>query len=172
MKIEIKHNIIGSILDIGGGGEGVIARLYGDSVIAIDNCQEELDEVPSCCNKQLMDATELLFAPESFDNVTFFYSLMYMAEDIQRKAINEAARVLKPGGNIIIWDCEIDSAYPEAFVVDLEIRSGNTAINTYYGIIKNEKQDLDSIIKLLQNAEVNVESIQKENGQFYINCRK
>ena len=32
------------MLDIGGGGEGVIGRLYGRQVVAIDNRQEELDE--------------------------------------------------------------------------------------------------------------------------------
>ena len=78
MTIEIKENLDGSILDIGGGGEAVIGQIYKDRVTAIDNCQEELDEVPDCCVKQLMDATELCFSDNSFDNVTFFYTLMYI----------------------------------------------------------------------------------------------
>jgi ubiquinone/menaquinone biosynthesis C-methylase UbiE len=94
-KIEIIENLNGSILDIGGGGEGVIGQIYGKKVIAIDNRQEELDEAPDCCQKELMDATELLFPDESFDQVTFFYSLMYMTEEIQHRAICEAARVLR-----------------------------------------------------------------------------
>ena len=44
--IILKHELEGSILDIGGGGEGTIGRLYGTQVIAIDNRQEELDEAP------------------------------------------------------------------------------------------------------------------------------
>ena len=35
--IILKHELEGSILDIGGGGEGTIGRLYGTQVIAIDN---------------------------------------------------------------------------------------------------------------------------------------
>jgi len=95
MTVVIRPELSGSILDIGGGGEAVIGRGYGDRVTAIDNRQDELDEAPDCCPKLLMDATELSFPDGSFDNVTFFYTLMYMAEDTQRKAICEAARVLK-----------------------------------------------------------------------------
>lgn len=87
MTIEIKEKLDGSILDIGGGGEAVIGQIYKDRVTAIDNRQEELDEAPDCCIKQLMDATELLFPDNSFDNVTFFYTLMYMTEETQRKSI-------------------------------------------------------------------------------------
>ena len=70
MTIEIKETLTGSILDIGGGGEAVIGQIYKDRVTAIDNCEEELEEAPDCCSKQLMDATELLFPDDSFDNVT------------------------------------------------------------------------------------------------------
>mgnify|MGYP002674861371 CR=1 FL=1 len=81
MKISLNKELCGSILDIGGGGEGIIGRLYKSAVTAVDNMQEELDEAPSCCKKLLMDAAALDFADESFDNVTFFYSLMYMNTD-------------------------------------------------------------------------------------------
>ena len=76
MKLILKNELCGSILDIGGGGEGVIGRVYKEAVTAIDNMQEELDEAPDCCKKLLMNATALDFCDKSFDNVTFFYSLM------------------------------------------------------------------------------------------------
>lgn len=101
MIIEIKKDLIGSVLDVG-GGEAVIGQVYGKNVIAIDNCQEELNDAPDCCNKQLMDATKLSYLDDSFDNVTFFYSLMYMTKETQRKAICEASRVLRTGGLIRI----------------------------------------------------------------------
>ena len=122
MIINIDYDLKGSILDIGGGGEAIIGQMYGDKVTAIDNRQEELDEAPNCCTKLLMDAEKLSFFDDSFDNVTFFYTLMYMSEEIQRKAILEATRVLKTGGIMCIWDCAISSAYPEPFVVDLDIQ--------------------------------------------------
>ena len=62
MKIVLQKELQGKILDIGGGGEGIIGRLYGPQVIAIDYRQDELDEAPASCEKRLMDATALDFA--------------------------------------------------------------------------------------------------------------
>ena len=172
MTIEIKENLDGSILDIGGGGEAVIGQIYKDRVTAIDNRQEELDEAPDCCRKQLMDATELLFPDNSFDNVTFFYTLMYMTEETQRKSICEAVRVLKAGKLMNIWDCDIRSAYPEPFIVDLDIRNDNHTIHTGYGIVKKDTQSSDSIIHILEQAGLSIECFQKKDGQFHIQCKK
>ena len=95
MRINLKKELKGDILDIGGGGEGIIGRLYTNHVISIDNRQDELDEVPDFCKKVLMDATDLKFKENSFEVVTFFYSLMYMNKESKKKAIFEAFRVLK-----------------------------------------------------------------------------
>ena len=172
MTLEIKPDLKGSILDIGGGGEAVIGRVYGDRVTAIDNCQEELDEAPNCCTKLLMDAEELSFADGSFDNVTFFYTLMYMTEKTQGKAICEATRVLKAGGTLCIWDCTIPAAYPEPFVADLDIQFADKKIHTSYGIVKQDVQSSDSIRQLLENAGLDIVSLKEENGQFHFMCRK
>ena len=42
----LTQELTGSILDVGGGGEGIIGRRYGSAVTVIDNRQEELDEAP------------------------------------------------------------------------------------------------------------------------------
>ena len=55
--IEIKADLIGSILDIGGGGEAVIGQIYGDNVLAIDISQEELDEAPAVSYTHLATAS-------------------------------------------------------------------------------------------------------------------
>ena len=172
MIINIDYDLKGSILDIGGGGEAIIGQMYDDRVTAIDNRQEELDEAPNCCTKLLMDAEKLSFFDGSFDNVTFFYTLMYMSEEIQRKAIFEAARVLKTGGIMCIWDCTISSAYPEPFVVDLDIQFTDKRIHTSYGIVKLDPQSSNSISQLLKNAGLNIVSLKEESGQFNITCRK
>jgi ubiquinone/menaquinone biosynthesis C-methylase UbiE len=172
MIIEIKADIEGSILDVGGGGEGVIGQIYGEKVLAIDHLQEELDEALDCCEKQLMDATELSFANHSFDNATFFYTLMYMTRETQEKAIREAARVLKPGGKIYIWDADIQSAYPDPYVVDLVILSEQKTIRTSYGIVKNETQNCDSVIQFLESNGLIVEYTHKKEGQFFIVSQK
>lgn len=172
MTIEVNGKLNGSILDIGGGGEAVIGQIYKDKVIAIDNQQEELDEAPDCCSKILMDATNLLFPDNSFDNVTFFYTLMYMEKEEQYKSICEAVRVLKIGGLMNIWDCDICIAYPEPFLVELDVETDNKAIHTTYGIIKKDPQSSDSIAHLLKHAGLRIKSIKKEDGQFFVQCKK
>ena len=172
MKIEISDHINGSILDIGGGGECVIGQVFGSRVIAIDNMQEELDEAPDCCEKRLMDAAELLFPDDFFDNVTFFYSLMYMTRDTQKAAICEAARVLKPEGCLYIWDCDIRRAWPDPFLVDLDIVSEGKTIHTSYGIAKTDAQDSGMISQFLQSADLDAACVSKEDGHFFIRCKK
>ena len=55
----------GFILDIGGGGEGVIGKLNGPQVIAIDPSKEELAETQNNALKIVMDASELFFLDNS-----------------------------------------------------------------------------------------------------------
>lgn len=39
-QLHIKKDLRGPILDLGGGGEGVIGRIYGRQAVAIDNRQD------------------------------------------------------------------------------------------------------------------------------------
>ena len=89
--LSLKRTLHGRILDVGGGGEGVIGRLYPKQVVAIDNDADELYEAPGDFERLLMDATEMTFPDASFDAATFFYSLMFMTADEQRAALAEAA---------------------------------------------------------------------------------
>ena len=107
----------GWILDIGGGGEGIIGHLMGKQVIAIDLRTDELDETDNDALKIVMDATDLKFLDSSFSMVTAFYSLMYMPIDVQEKVYAEVYRVLEPGGHFLLWDAFIP-ARPET---DLDI---------------------------------------------------
>ena len=138
MKIVLQKELQGKILDIGGGGEGIIGRLYGPQVIAIDYRQDELDEAPASCEKRLMDATALDFADNTFDHVTAFFTMMFMAKESHAKAIAEAARVLRPGGQLHIWDVPMETASP--FLVDLEIDLAGQLIRTTYGVGKADAQ--------------------------------
>ena len=112
MKLSLQKDLAGPILDLGGGGEGVIGLIYGGQVTAIDNRQEELDEAPEGPVKLVMDAAALAFADGSFQTVTAFFSLMYMDRTTQGRAVREAARVLRPGGQLHLWDAVIASAWP------------------------------------------------------------
>src|SRR5690348_9375055 len=60
----------GYILDIGGGGEGIIGQMKPHQVIAIDLSKRELEEAPAGPLKIVMDAADLKFLDASFDTAT------------------------------------------------------------------------------------------------------
>lgn len=170
--LTLNRELEGTILDIGGGGEGIIGRLYQEQVTAIDDRQEELDEAPGGFKKVLMDAARLEYADGSFDHVTFFYSLMYMSEETQREAIREAVRVMRRNGSLHIWDCEINSAYPDPFLVQMEIRLPSESIRTAYGIVKRDAQSVSSISRLCAEAGAMPVETREDSGHFYLCCRR
>lgn len=137
-EIELKDfPTKGWILDIGGGGEGVIGRLKGEIVVAIDNRKRELEEAPEGPLKIVMDATKLEFLDESFSTVTAFFTMMYMDTPAREKVFQEVHRVLKPRGLFRIWDVTIPpQTDPEKplFVVPLKITLPGEAIQTGYGV--------------------------------------
>jgi len=133
----------GYILDIGGGGEGIIGRLMGDRVIAIDLYQEELDEAPEGPLKVVMDARQLSFLDETFNTATAFFSLMYIHNRDHKRVFQEVFRVLKHGGEFLVWDVVIPKQ-PEngkdIFVVPIEVEVNNKLIKTAYGTSWQDKE--------------------------------
>ena len=127
----------GFILDIGGGGEGVIGKLKGKDVVAIDIRKDELEEAVEGPLKIVMDARDLKFLDDSFNTATAFFSLMYISKrEDQRKILEEIWRVLKPGGYLHLWDVDL-SERPETdkeiYVVFLRYRVAGEEIGTGYG---------------------------------------
>lgn len=128
----------GWILDIGGGGEGVIGQLMGSQVVAIDRRMEELEEAAPGPLKIVMDAGDLKFLDETFSAITAFFCLMYIREeDSLRMILREAYRVLKPGGQLWVWDASIpkrEGITQEVFVVPVQIElPDGKRIETGYG---------------------------------------
>jgi len=159
-------------LDIGGGGEGIIGRLYQSQVTAIDIRQDELDEAPDGFEKLVMDAAHLTFEDGSFDHVTAFFALMFMDDCTQNHAIAQAARVLKENGQLHIWDCDIESAYPDPFCVDVSVQLPEKCIETTYGIGKLDAQSSKSILRHCKQAGfVPVCEVQYDGG-FYLCLKK
>ena len=119
-----------------------------------------------------MDASSLAFANASFENVTFFYSLMYMNRPVQKAALSEAVRVLKPGGRLLLWDFEITSAYPEPFLAELDIRWAQERICTTYGIVKSDPQSMEDFLTLCRKNGLTLLKTETGGGHFYLEFRK
>ena len=168
--IKLEKEFSGSILDMGGGGEGVIGRVYRDQVTAIDNRQEELDEAPDGpAVKLLMDATALTFPDCAFQHVTAFFSFMYMPHETQARAVSEAARVLRPSGSLHIWDADILTAFPEPALVELEIDAAGDMVHTTYGVIDPDAgQNSAHFTALCQTAGLHLADRRDWDGVFYL----
>lgn len=126
----------GLILDIGGGGEGVIGKLNGKQVIAIDINLKELQETRNEALKVVMDATDLKFLPKSFDVCTAFFSFMYIPNNKHLKVFKEIHKVLKDSGKFLIWDAKIPKKCKKCkvFKVRLKVQLPTSEIMTDYGV--------------------------------------
>ncbi len=139
-SLELKLERIerdGYILDIGGGGEGIIGQLEGRRVVAIDKRKDELEEASvGDYLRIIMDATDLKFLDESFPVVTAFFSMMYMDDGIKEKVFREIYRVLTPGGDVLLWDLIVPERFDESkrvYAIILKIHLPDRTIDTGYG---------------------------------------
>jgi len=127
----------GRVLDIGGGGEGIIGILKGEQIVAIDLRARELKHAPDGPLKIVMDARDMQFLDETFGTATAFFSLMYLKSppDYQ-KVFHEVYRVLKPGGRFFIWDASVSrpaETDKPSYVILLRVLVRDQEIETGYG---------------------------------------
>lgn len=171
--IKLEKTIVGTILDIGGGGEGVIGQLYNNQVTAIDNRQDELDDAPDGPKKVLMDASNLDFDQNEFDAATSFFTMMYIPKAKHNKVFSELYRVLKPEGRLYLWDTIIDRniASYEVFIIHLNIKLPMKTIKTGYGVAYKE-QDMNYYAKALIEVGFKIELKVNDDNIFYIVAQK
>ena len=120
-----------------------------------------------------MDAAALDFPNAAFDHVTCFFSLLFMDRDTQAQAIREAARVLRPGGCLHIWDTPVVQAAPEPFLIDLDIDIAGTMLHTTYGIIKEDAvQSAAGFTAMAKAAGLAPETAEMDGRTFYLRFHK
>ena len=167
---------VGLILDIGGGGEGIVGLLKGQKVVAIDRNKRELMETKNAALKIVMDAKELMFLDDSFDTATVFFSFMYMPEEDLESVMTELWRVLNPGGELLIWDAivkvpkeELDKKY---FLVMMTVHfPDGSKVEAGYGyFLKN--QGAETFLKPAEKVGFNVLEKKKDECTFFARLQK
>jgi SAM-dependent methyltransferase len=166
----------GYILDIGGGGEGIIGLLKGPQVIAIDINKRELEEAPPGPLKIVMDARDLKFLDQSFRTATVFFTFMYIKNSDHQEVFEELHRVLEPGGRLLIWDVVFPKRMDEkkeVAIFPLKIKLPEKDISTGYGVNWPEKErGLSHYIQLAENIGFAVDA-QKDHGSwFFLELKK
>ncbi len=164
----------GRVLDIGGGGEGVIAQVGGSQVVAVDKLFSEIDEArdkSAAANWLTANATQLPCANGSFPHATAFFSCMYMPNEIKSTIFKETYRVLQPGGEFWIWDAPM-SARSGVFALRLHVSLPNQkTITTAYGV-RAKDQSATSLGDLLQQAGFKTEISAQRKHWFLLKACK
>ena len=168
---------VGLILDIGGGGRGVIGELKGQQVIAIDPSKPELEGAADGPLKIIMDATNLQFLDETFHTATSFYTLMYIKTfEAHEKVFVEVYRVLASGGRFLIWDANFPARFDkqkDIAVFPLTVKLPKEEIDTAYGVLWPENGRIVSYyLQLADDAGFEVVSTREDGQQLFLELQK
>lgn len=166
----------GWILDIGGGGEGVIGRLKADQVVAIDPSRRELEDAASGPLKVVMDARGLQFLDGTFAAATSFFTLMYIPVSDHGAVFDEVFRVLIDGAPFLIWDvvAPVRSDHEQEIAVfPLIVKLPMEEISTGYGMPWAEtEQDLDDYRRLAESSGFEVVAAETAGRILQLDLRK
>ncbi len=166
----------GRILDIGGGGEGIIGQFKKEQVIAIDKKKNELEGAPKSGDlKIIMDAKDLKFLDNTFDTVTAFFSMMYVPFSDHILIFQEICRVLKIDGEFLLWDVNIPkrtNKSKDIYGVTLKVKIPEKMIETGYGVFWVRKKDVDYYKQVATNTGFKILEQKVENQIFFLRFKK
>jgi len=176
-KIDLSNiKLEGRVLDIGGGGEGIIGQVGGEQVVAIDFNKSELEEAPDSGElKIIMNAKELKFLDNTFDTTTTFFTLMYIPLSDHKKIFQEIHRVLRPNGVFLLWDLYLPKKFNEEkefYGITLEIKINENTIETGYVAKWAKEQDINHYLDLGKSTGFETLETKINKDTFYIRFRK
>lgn len=176
-KIKLKKlHSEGPILDLGGGGEGLVSRIEGAKVCAVDIRMSEIREAqihgpPS--NWFVGDGQALCFQENVFDVVTLWFSLGYMSDwSIKRSVLEEAYRVLGESGRLSILACRIPESCERLVFWSYFTFPDGAVSQIGYGVRGGQEQTLERITELLSDTGFKIQSQEDNNAWFEIHAIK
>jgi ubiquinone/menaquinone biosynthesis C-methylase UbiE len=156
----------GLILDVGGGGEGLVSRIEGAKVCAVDIRMSEIREAqihqpPS--NWFVADGQHLCFRDGIFGVVTMWFSLGYMSGwSMKKNVLEEFHRVLVKEGKLSILASKIPKESERLiFWGNFTLPDGSVS-QVGYGVRGGQDQTLDRIVQLLESIGFKVKSQDNE----------
>ncbi|TFG04911.1 class I SAM-dependent methyltransferase [Candidatus Thorarchaeota archaeon] len=177
LRIPLKHiPDEGRVLDIGGGGEGLVSRLEGKRVCAVDVLLNKIREarIYSVESQWIQsDARALAVRDRVFDTVTCWFSLSYLPEgDAKRQVLTEANRVLKRSGMLSVIGMSIPGETVK-HVLDAEfVLPDNYISKMSYAVSGNQEQTMESLINLGQEIGFQIQQASDHEYWFELTMRK
>jgi len=166
----------GWIIDIGGGGEGLVSRIEGTRVCALDIRMSEIQEArihDPPANWFACDGQRLCFKDNSFQIATFWFSLGYMSDwRIKENVMKEIHRVLKKDGLVSIRASKIDCDEERLIFRVIYTLPDGTLSQTGYGVKGKQNQTIITISKLLVDTNFEIVKQVDSNHWFQITARK
>jgi len=146
----------GLIIDIGGGGEGLLSRLEKDRVCVVDISLNKIREAHiygAPAQWVVSDGSQLCFRTGSFDIATLWFSLGYMRGWNRKKLVmSEIRRVLKQEGILFVLGAKI--VCPEdrfLFNAKFTFPDGDVS-QVGYRLAGNQNQTLESTVRALEDS--------------------
>jgi ubiquinone/menaquinone biosynthesis C-methylase UbiE len=157
------------ILDIGGGGEGLVSRIGGNKVCVVDYRISKIREAQihgAPANWIVADGCRLPFKDDIFNLVTLWFSLGYMSTwDTKKEVVSEALRTLRKECCISILDSRIDCKEEKLLIHILFTLPDGAVSKIGYGVRGNQNQTIGSIQSLLEN--VGFHEVQSDNHDWW-----
>ena len=124
------------ILDIGcGTGKyGKMMKKGGYQVVGIDKSDSQVNQAKELIESYVADATMIPFDDSSFDICTMIMMIQQLSKKDRIKAIEEAYRVLKKGGLLIIKTCSHEDC------------STDLLLNIFQKLLKSIKKDIQRLM--------------------------
>jgi ubiquinone/menaquinone biosynthesis C-methylase UbiE len=157
------------ILDIGGGGEGLVSRIAGDRVCLVDIQYSKIKEAQIHGLQSALivgDGGQLCFKDDSFNAVTIWFALAYIPDwTHKRKVIQEVTRVLREDGKLSLYIMHIDRNSASFLFNGIFNMPDGTQSKMAYRVRGGQNQNPESIGKLLE--EYNFVTCQSHSSEHW-----